>query len=246
MDCPYSYYLRYVKRIPIIESSSSVYGLVLHKSIRIGHDNGYSRDEWAKIFKREWMVNTLAKDNIVFIDEGDYMKRLKDGQEIITKYYDKFVKNKPALLQVELRFTKKDKVDIGKHYIVGAIDQIDADNRVIDLKTGAKVTQPHLDLDLQFTIYSYAYRKLFNREESALVLRHLGSCTDLITKRTEEDFKLLQSEIEKMDSAIKKGIFVRNLSRNCADCYFLEVCLGKERQQPFRIWKKKKSVDYSK
>jgi len=246
MDCPYSYYLRYIKRIPIVESSSSVYGLVLHKSIKLGHDNGYSRDEWAKLFKSEWIIAAASKNNMVFIDENDYIKRLQDGQKIITDYFDKYVNNEPAPLQVELRFTKKDKVTIGKHYLVGAIDQIDSNERVIDLKTGSKVTQAHLDLDLQFTIYSYAYRKLFNKEESGLVLRHLGTCSDLVTKRTDDDFKVLAVEIDKMDSAIKKDIFVRNLSRNCADCYFLEICLGKTRPQPFRIWKKKNSVNPSK
>jgi CRISPR/Cas system-associated exonuclease Cas4 (RecB family) len=197
-----------------------------------------------KIFKSEWLITTSSKENMVFMDEGDYMKRLVDGQKIITRYFDKYVKNKPAPLQVELRFTKKDKVIIGKHYLVGAIDQIDNSQRVIDLKTGSKVAQAQLDLDLQFTIYSYAYRKLFNKEESGLVLRHLGSCTDLITKRTESDFKILDAELEKMEAAIKKGVFVRNLGRNCSTCYFLEVCLGKERAQPIRAWKPKKKCQF--
>jgi CRISPR/Cas system-associated exonuclease Cas4 (RecB family) len=124
-----------------------------------------------------------------------------------------------------------DGIMIGNHVLVGVIDQVDNRGKVIDYKTGAKPTKTQLDFDLQFTIYSYAYRKIFGKRESGLILRHLTTCSDITTERKANDFKFLASEIDKIERSINNDIFVRNLSRGCAYCYFLEACLGKERQQ---------------
>ena len=146
-------------------------------------------------------------------------------------YYDKFVKGKrvkPKML--EFFFGRDKQVKIGDHIVVGVFDQIDTKNKIIDYKTGVKPTQAKFDLDLQFTIYSYAYRQLFGEKESGLVLRHLGTMKDMITTRTEEDFALLEEEVAKVDKRLKGKVFIRNIGRECANCYFIEHCLGKERK----------------
>ena len=91
-----------------------------------------------------------------------------------------------------------------------------------------------MDLDLQFTIYSYLYRQLYGEPENGLILRHLGTMKDLPTTRTEEDFDVLLKEVVKIDKKIQGGNFVRSIGRDCANCYFLEHCLGKER--PIGRW----------
>ena len=230
MECEYSYYLRYVERVPIRESSASVYGSAVHRAIKIGYDNNLARDDWGKIFKREWVALTSNKD-IVFAYDNEYLKKFKDGQQLLLDYYDTFVKKAKKPPQMLEYFFGRDKaVMLGHHVIIGVLDQIDARDRVIDYKTGAKPTQAKLDLDLQFTIYSYAYRQLFDREEGGLILRHLGTMKDLKTKRTEDDFELLKEEVNKIDRRLKGKIFIRNLGRGCASCYFIEHCLSKERK----------------
>jgi len=229
MECEYSYYLRYIKRVPIRESSASVYGTAVHRAIKIGYDSNLVRDDWAKIFKREWVALASNKD-IVFANEDEYLKRFKDGQQLLLNYYDTFVKKAKNPQMLEYFFGKDKIVTLENHTIVGVLDQIDAKNRVIDYKTGAKPTQMKLDLDLQFTIYSYAYRQLFEREESGLILRHLGTMKDMKTERTEDDFELLKEEVSKIEKRLKGRIFVRNIGRECANCYFIEHCLGKERR----------------
>jgi len=235
MECEYSYYLRYVERVPIRESSVSVYGTAVHRAIKIGYDSNLVRDDWAKIFKREWVALASNKD-IVFANEDEYLKRFKDGQQLLLNYYDTFVKKAKNPQMLEYFFGKDKIVTLENHTIVGVLDQIDAKNRVIDYKTGAKPTQMKLDLDLQFTIYSYAYRQLFEREESGLILRHLGTMKDMKTERTEDDFELLKDEVDKIEKRLKGKLFVRNLGAGCANCYFIEHCLGKERKIG-RSWK---------
>ena len=233
MTCPYSYYLRYVKKVKLQESSASVYGTAVHRTIKIGYDSKLSRDEWAKVFKREWMNLTSSKI-VVMNGDGDYLKKFKKGQEQVMDYYDKFVKDNPPPKYTELFFGRKQGVTLGNHIIIGVFDLIDFDDKIVDFKTGVKPTQSELDLDLQFTIYSYAYRQLYGKEESGITLRHLGTMKDLVTTRTNDDFVLLLDEVNKIDTIMTtmkdNPIYTRNLDRGCANCYFLEECLGRERK----------------
>lgn len=229
MECEYSYYLRYILRVPIKEQSASVYGTAVHRAIKIGYDNNLARDDWGKVFKSEWVALTAKKD-IIFYNEYEYLKKFKDGEQLLLTYYDMFVKRKKPPQMLEYFFGRDKAVALGNHVVIGVLDQIDAKNNVIDYKTGAKPTQAKLDLDLQFTIYSYAYRQLFGRKENGLILRHLGTMKDMKTTRTEADFELLEEEVDKVERRLKGKIFVRNLGRGCASCYFIEHCLGKERK----------------
>lgn len=230
MNCEYSYYLRYVLRVSVVESAASVYGTAVHRAIKIGYDNNLARDDWAKVFRHEWVALTASKD-IVYAADNEYLKKFKAGQQMLLDYYDTFVKGRkkpPKML--EYFFGRDQAVTLGNHIIVGVFDQIDARNTVIDYKSGAKPTQAKLDLDLQFTIYSYAYRQLFGEKEGGLALRHLGTMKDMKTVRTEEDFEVLKEEVDKIERRLKGKIFIRNLDRTCSSCYFLEHCLGKEQK----------------
>jgi hypothetical protein len=229
------FYLRYIERVPLVESSSSVYGTAVHKTIKLAYDNDLSKGDMSKVFKQEWVQLASGKD-VVFLHEKDYLNKLTEGQELVATYYDKFMKGVPPPKKVEYFVSRKDGIKIGKHNVVAVFDQITHDDKVVDLKTGLKPTQNQLDLDLQFTIYSYAYRQIYGGEESGLVLRHLGTMKDLVTTRTEKDFTILLNEVNKVESKIDSGIFLRNLDRDCSRCYFLNHCLGKEKQ--FGRWNK--------
>jgi len=231
--CEYLYYLRYIKRVKLQESSATAFGTSVHETIKIAYDNDLSGDEMAEVFKKQWVSNTNKKD-ILFYYDGEFIKKYKSGQEIVKNYYSKFMLDKPKPLATEYFFGRNQGIKIGKHVIIGVIDQIDADNNVIDYKTGRKPTQQQLDFDLQFTMYSIAHRQLFGKKENGLILRHLGTMKDICTYRDDEDFELLAGEIDKVESKLRGKAFVRNLSRECGNCFFLEECLGK--QKKMRSW----------
>jgi len=225
------YYLRYIKKVILKETSPSIYGTAIHRAIKNGYDGNLAREDWAKAFKREWMNLTSNKD-VVLNGEGEYLKKFKDGQQMLLDYYDKFVKRHKPPQATELFFGRDQGIKLGSHVLIGVIDQIDAKNRIIDYKSGAKPTTARLDMDLQFTIYSYVYRQMFGKPEEGLLLRHLGTMKDMPTTRTESDYALLLEEVDKIEIKLNASnlVYVRNLDRGCADCYFLEECLGKERK----------------
>ena len=227
MQCEYMYYLRYVERVQLVESSASVYGSAIHHTIKIAYDNNLNAKEMSDVFKREWIQSASSKD-VVFLHEKDYLNKLVEGQKLVANYYNKFIKGTPSPKKVEYFIGRKESIKLGKHNVVAVFDQISHEDFVIDYKSGVKPTQNQLDLDLQFTLYSYVYRQLYGEPEKGLVLRHLGTMKDIVTTRTEEDFDILLNEVDKIDSKIKSGVFLRNLDRDCARCYFLAHCLGKE------------------
>lgn len=228
MECEYQYYLRYVKKVALDEGSASVYGSTVHRTIQLGYDNDLKKEDWINLFKREW-ISQCAIKKVVFNTNTEYIKKLKDGKELVAEYYDTYVHRKKAPQHTELRFGAKENVILGNHVLVGIMDQISSKGEVVDLKTGAKPTQSELDFDLQFTIYSFAYRKIFGKQEKGLILRHLGTMKDLKTTRTEKDFEVLNGEIDKIELKLRDNNFVRHIDRNCSRCYFVEKCLDKER-----------------
>jgi len=228
MHCEYMFYLRYVERVSLVESSASIYGTAVHKTIKLAYDNDLSESDMVSVFRKEWIQLASGKD-IVFLNEKDYLNKLLAGQKLVSEYHKKFIKGTPKPKKVEYFVGRKDGIKIGKYNVVAVFDQITHDNMIVDLKTGVKPTQNQLDLDLQFTMYSYAYRQLYGEEESGLVLRHLGTMKDLVTTRNDHDFEILLNEVDKIESKINSNVFLRNLDRDCNRCYFLRHCLGKEK-----------------
>lgn len=235
MQCEYMYYLRYVKRIKLAESSASVFGTVVHQTIKEAYDNNMSEDEMAKYFRREWVAMASAKD-VVFDHDKEYLAKLQKGKTMVKDYHKKYLSKEQPPKATEIFIARKSGVKLGRHNVIAVFDQISADDYIIDYKTGVKPTKMQLDLDLQFTLYSYVYRQLYGKEEAGLILRHLGTMKDLETTRCNEDFDVLLNEVNKLDDRMSSGVFLRNLDRGCANCYFLEHCLGKERISRWSRW----------
>ena len=227
MHCEYMFYLRYIEKVPLVESSASVYGSAIHKTIKLAHENKLSKKETVEVFRKEWIQSASSKD-IVFLNEKDYLGKLAGGKKLMERYYNKFISGAPEPKKLEYFVGYKEGIKLGKHSVVAVFDQITHDDMIVDIKTGVKPTQNQLDFDLQFTIYSYVYRQLFGENEKGLILRHMNTMKDMVTTRTEEDFEILLNEVEKIESKIGSNIFLRNLDRDCNRCYFLEHCLGKE------------------
>ena len=163
LDCEYAYYLRYVKKIATPKTGALAYGETIHSTVKTGYELSLDRDEWEKLFKREW-TSLAWNNNIIFANEKEYYSKLNKGKADIVKYYDTFVKDNPAPRFLEYRFTKNTGVKLGNHIIIGAIDIIDAANNIIDIKTGIKPREPGLEFDLQLILYSYAFRQIFGEK----------------------------------------------------------------------------------
>jgi CRISPR/Cas system-associated exonuclease Cas4 (RecB family) len=228
-SCEWKYYLRYIEKIPLPNTAAMVYGSVIHDVIKNGYQQELNGEEMGKIFVEKWMRELDIKN--VFINGKDNVDKRREGKEMLLDYYNRYMKDAPAPKVIEKRigYNKDDKLTIGSYPLIVVFDQIDSEDNIIDMKTGAKPQQSEIDLDLQLTLYSYAFRKIYGRTEKGLIIRHLNSMRDFVTTRNDKDFEIITGEIEKVGKKIKSGIFVRSIGRSCDDCNYLEVCLGKER-----------------
>jgi CRISPR/Cas system-associated exonuclease Cas4 (RecB family) len=218
------YKYRYILRGRLKENVPMMFGSALHNAIKIGYDYELERPDWLKVFKREWIMSA-KKNRDVFSSESEYIDKLKEGQAIIGKYYKGFVEGVKPPIAIESKFRK---IPIGNHTVLGIIDQISGDRAVIDYKTGYRVpSNSEMALDLQFTMYSYAYRHIYQEEESALILRNIRMNKDVYTQRTEKDYKLLESIMNGVSKAINAQLFYRHIGWGCQHCSFYSNCLGK-------------------
>lgn len=181
------------------------------------------------------------------------------GASMIGKYWEDN-KDAPPPIAVETRFDGipapdpegKPRADV---ILVGAMDQIreipyqagKGEWYIIDLKTGwydfgekdARVQFP-VHHDLQFTLYSWAFRQKYEKKEAGIIrypLGYRGTNTitgekidkrALITPREEKHFIELGKFIAYFLSQLRKENFPRNIGQHCERCDYLEVCAHPE------------------
>jgi len=120
--------------------------------------------------------------------------------------------------------------------VVGRIDRVNLDRGIlIDWKTGSKAPF-NIDNDVQFILYHWAYRKLYNRLPNVVALASLGT-GKLIQYHHNETYEkyLFENIIPKLAHAIKEGAFYKEgmfgyvsngrLSTSCGYCPFQRTCL---------------------
>lgn len=104
---------------------------------------------------------------------------------------------------------------------------------ITDYKTSKREPQKEeVHRSIQFTIYSFAARKIFEEEfgcpESAIYYYHLRSGRIFKTQRDKKDFEYLRRLVRcvslEIDHALKTGDFIANYGYHCQWCRFNEAC----------------------
>lgn len=112
-------------------------------------------------------------------------------------------------------------------YIVGVFDRVSSGN-VFDWKTSSRVPRS-INTDIQFILYNYAYKNLFNTPANALYYASLA--TGRLLMYNEEKFivdELFNKIIPHFLDVVKRKNFARTgiFSGGCYRCFWKESCLG--------------------
>ena len=121
--------------------------------------------------------------------------------------------------------------------ILGFLDLITEDEIIVDHKTvGTSTWQTwskcYVDNLVQLTVYSLAYRKLFNKAERGvridLLKRLKGGTTfsQIESRRTDGDVMVLINLIKQMKSIVENDLRYPNLN-HCRDCELSDICSRK-------------------
>ena len=162
---------------------------------------------------------------------GVFFGYMKLGENILKKFYIKR-KNRPPPIAKESSFgAKKDEpFKINSHLVRGVFDRIDKIDKgylITDYKTDKKSPEEDsfvLDRNPQFTLYSYAFRKLYGEKEYAILYYHLRSGKVFKTHRSEKDFDYIKKLLDDVSEGITKNIFVPFYGFHCNFCDYKVVC----------------------
>ena len=243
LRCPRQYHYRYVLGIRTPASGAMVQSRVWHQTVernyrqKIASHNDLPLED-LQAFYAERFDEALRVDEVAF-ESDESAGALKDeGLAIVAAHHREIAPAVQPLL-VEKSF----RVSLGADFpyeLVGVWDLIEQDGTVCDNKAYAKTPrQQDLDRDLQFTIYSLAYRATFGEIEKGLrvdaVIKHqTPKAIQLPTRRTNRDCQWLLGLIEEVARAMDQQTFFPNPNGwHCAPrfCGFWDRCMGPTNHQ---------------
>jgi CRISPR/Cas system-associated exonuclease Cas4 (RecB family) len=155
------------------------------------------------------------------------------AENVIAAYMkDMAPKIQPAAVELEFRIELKNFKGV---IFFGFIDVVTVDDVIIDHKTAGPSTikdwtQAKVDNEVQFTVYSAAFRKLFKRRERAVrvdVIPRMDKpkFVSIYSKRDDMQLQKLFNLAEKIVVMGEKDCFYPNVN-NCKDCQFKSTCPG--------------------
>jgi putative RecB family exonuclease len=179
-SCPLKYKFKYVDKIEKKEENapSLTMGITYHKAMEyiyfcIANKIKIDLDMCDKIVDEE--LDRSMCSYMSDIEWNEFVSKLK---MIVRKYTNRRNKQTPLVIDgnimSEVEFNvpminplTNEKLD--NVYLIGFMDMIDENYKIIDFKTSSKAySQDKVDTAMQMTVYSYAFRQMFNITESAL------------------------------------------------------------------------------
>jgi CRISPR/Cas system-associated exonuclease Cas4 (RecB family) len=241
LDCPYKYYLSYVKRLkwPRVPSGAA-FGTAMHRAIekvnRSFFTHTMDEEDVAIQFTDEWKLE-LTYRNVEFKKPEEEGELLSKGKKLICLYYKEFEGIEPRAVEEEFRLpipgrwpTSSQRL-LRPRTIKGRIDLV-IDGEVVEVKTSRQsYNQKGVDASLQLTLYSWAYRHLYRKEERvlktvALIKTNTPKIQIVETHREKADHDALMRIITNVIRAIRLRVFYKNTNTRygCGSCVYRDVC----------------------
>jgi len=224
--CPLKYQYIHIKRIPLRQHHSVVYGSAIHKAVefylrRRAVGNFTSLDDFLKAFDDAWR-------NEGFLTREHEEQRKRAGVEALTRFYheEEASGQKPTDVEGEFGFA------LGPTRVRGRFDRVDDTPEgtvVIDYKSSDVTDQKKADQrakdSLQLKMYALAQKEMTGTLPVRVELRFLESGLTGRHTPTEED---LDEAIEAIEAAAA-GIRARRFDatpgyQTCRYCAYNQIC----------------------
>jgi len=125
-----------------------------------GGANGKS--QYSEAFRNQFSAEA-EENNVVFKDNEEFESLIERGESLMSQYVDTFSELKPSEVEMEFRLPLVNTYtgDLHPKDIVGKIDLITDDNRVLEFKTGSSaMLNSAVDENLQLILYGWAYKMI--------------------------------------------------------------------------------------
>jgi RecB family exonuclease len=219
--------------VPTPPSAALVFGDVIHQTMRNFYQRVMANQEPSKTD----LLKILAENwtSIGYISKAQEERYKKEGQKILTGYFEKsFVPSfKPVAL--EQKFILKIDANLKAGGKIDRIDQVGETLEIIDYKTGKSVTQKEADKDLQLGLYALAaasgglnflgVREETLRPEKIKVSFYFFDQQKKVTaKRTIEELIQVKEEIKNCAATVNQSTFSPTPGKHCDFCEFRLIC----------------------
>ena len=224
--CPLKYHYIHIKRIPLRQHHSVVYGSAIHKAVefylrRRAVGNFTSLEDFLKAFDDAWR-------NEGFLTREHEEQRKRAGVEALTRFYheEEASGQKPTDVEREFGFA------LGPTRVRGRFDRVDDTPEgtvVIDYKS-SDVTEPkkadqRARESLQLKMYALAQKEMTGRLPARVELRFLESGLAGRHKPTEKDLVEAREAIEAAAAGIRARRFDPTPGyQTCRYCAYNQIC----------------------
>jgi len=220
LRCMKQFEFRYVKGIMFPPGVAALLGKTWHAGIELNYKQKMETGKDLPVEQmKDAFVDNLkqaAEQEEYVFQEGESLDSIKDVGIQITELHHKAIapKVKPLLVEKKFRLPLKNR----NKDLLGYIDLVDGKDGIfiVDNKSYKKTpSQKDFDADLQFSIYSLAYRLITGELESGLrmdcvVKTKTPKAMQLYSSREMNELIWVLGLVEKVDDAIKTGIFPPN------------------------------------
>lgn len=222
-ECPQKYKFRYIDKIPEKPKHFFSFGQSVHSALEYFYGVKTlpppSLKELLAFYKENWVT-------VGYRDEVQEAEYFQDGKDILTKFYDKHIRDYAIPFFVEYEF----KLQVEGVPVIGYVDRIDKlpDGRlaVLDYKTGKALASERVQTDAQLTMYQMAVEELLGAEVARLVFYHVPSLKEQVVERHSKDLVLgLRRKIVATAESISSGKFEPKPDEKvCRWCDYKPIC----------------------
>lgn len=252
--CNLAFYLKYILHSEVTENVRLSFGKAIHYILNRFYEVNYKSDEsFVKFWKFYW-YSVVAGDflkgkkkeklqteeyelkngfkfklgnHINFGEDpvGVFFGYKRLGESILKKFYNRH-KNLPPPIMREERHT----IDINGHKVIVIFDRVDeykGETYLTDYKTDKSCPDKEsfvLHRHPQFTLCSLAFRKIFGRQEDAILYYHLRKSKLLETHRGEKDYDYIKMILDEAAEGICSKKYVPFYGFHCNMCDYKVPC----------------------
>jgi DNA helicase-2/ATP-dependent DNA helicase PcrA len=225
--CPLQYRYQYILNLPTAPQASTSFGNTIHATLYQFYQEFKQNKEVDKsillsLYQKNWIP-------VGYLSSTQEKKIKKEGEKILTDYFEKFHHKNLKIISLERSFKIKLKENI---IITGKIDRVDIGKEgnieIIDYKTGTIPDEKKLKNDLQLSIYALAVLSdpALKTNLDKIVLSYL-----YLQQSQKISFKKSLAEIEKAKELILDTVnqisqqkFLPKVGPWCDFCPFKIIC----------------------
>ena len=226
-DCPLKFKFGHYLKIPTGPQAALSFGNIMHRSVRRYFElraQGQASFEAVKAFYDSSWRSTGFEDKY---QEQAYRQ---SGLEQLRLFVAKHDNSTTLPLTMECSFS----LDFGPVLLEGRIDQINslapgADAvELIDYKTGRPRSQKDADRSKQLSVYALAAKEQMKLKPLRLTFYSLTNNEPVHTVRTDQDLKIVKTEILAAADKIRQNHFPPTPGFICKFCDYRPICPAHE------------------